>query len=593
MTVAEEASADATVLVGTPPRVAGALRWSPVLVATSLAAMLHLLWWRLLATPGGDIAAQDAWAAFAEAHPGSAYDLAWYGGMHPVSYSAISPYLMAFLGVRPTMVVAGTLAAALLALLLERSRHVSHPMLPAIFGTLALTGNAVSGRVTFGLGMVFGLAALVAAFTWSSGRIRRPAVRWLRIAVIVVLTALAAAASGVAGLILGLVAAALWLTGDRRLSLAIGLPPLVVVAVSAWLFPLSGEQPMSWYSAVLPTAAALSAVLLFPREWRMLRVLGLVYLLAVQLAWLLPSPVGTNISRLGLIFAGVGLVATLPGRDWARSFAAVRLGRTFAAGLVGAALITSVSWQVGLAARDAISTAPPSSLSLNLKPLVEQLEERGARLGRVEVVPTASHREVAALAPYANLARGWNRQADAGRNRLFYRDLPLTADAYQRWLRRWAVRFVVLARAKPDAAAVEEAALVAGGLSYLDRVWSDDEWTLYEVRRPRPLASEPAYVLSFDAAEITLYTPEPGPIVVRVAYSRWLGLIDAEGTPLPTDGADGPDGEPLAQPCLSGLATDRGTDNPRDNWLVLHATEAGVYRIGAPYKMPRGSACSS
>jgi hypothetical protein len=25
---------------------------------------------------------------------------------------------------------------------------------------------------------------------------------------------------------------------------------------------------------------------------------------------------------------------------------------------------------------------------------------------------------------------------------------------------------------------------------------------------------------------------------------------------------------------------------------VLHATEAGVYRIGAPYKMPRGSACS-
>jgi hypothetical protein len=62
---------------------------------------------------------------------------------------------------------------------------------------------------------------------------------------------------------------------------------------------------------------------------------------------------------------------------------------------------------------------------------------------------------------------------------------------------------------------------------------------------------------------------------------------------LPTDGADGPDGVQLEQPCLSGLATDRGVDNPRDNWLVLHATEAGVYRIGAPYKMPRGSACAS
>jgi hypothetical protein len=261
--------------------------------------------------------------------------------------------------------------------------------------------------------------------------------------------------------------------------------------------------------------------------------------------------------------------------------------------MVVVALVTSVSWQVGLAARDAISTAPPSSLSLDLQPLVDQLEERGAGLGRVEVVPTASHREAAALAPYVNLARGWNRQADAARNQLFYRDVPLTAEAYQRWLRRWAVRFVVLSTAKPDAAAGEEAALVAGGLPYLDRVWSDSEWTLYEVRRPKPLASEPAEVLAFDAAQITLYTPEPGPIVVRVAYSRWLGLVDAWGTPLPTDGADGPDGEPLSQPCLSGLATDRDIDNPRDNWLVLHATEPGVYRIGAPYKVPRGSACSS
>ncbi len=321
MTLVEDApAAKAAGLVGPAPYVASALRWSPALVATTLAGVLHLLWWRLLATPGGDIAAQDAWAAFAKAHPGSAYDLAWYGGMHPVSYSAVSPYLMAVLGVRPTMVVAGTLAAGLLAVLLER--HLRHPMLPAVFGALALTGNAVSGRVTFGLGLVFGLAALVAVFAWPAAAEGRAAFRWLRIVVIVLLTALTTAASAVAGLFLGLVAAAMWLTGDRRLAYAIGLPSVVVVAVSAWLFPLSGVQPMHWSSAILPTAAALSAVLLFPREWRMLRALGLVYLVAVQLAWLVPSPVGTNISRLGLIFAVVGLVATLPGRDWMRSFAA-------------------------------------------------------------------------------------------------------------------------------------------------------------------------------------------------------------------------------------------------------------------------------
>ena len=68
------------------------------------------------------------------------------------------------------MVVAGTLAAGLLALLLERSRHVRRPMLPAVVGALALTGNAVSGRVTFGLGLLFGLAALVAVFAWPTDR---------------------------------------------------------------------------------------------------------------------------------------------------------------------------------------------------------------------------------------------------------------------------------------------------------------------------------------------------------------------------------------------------------------------------------------
>ena len=580
MTLVDDApAAEATSLVGPAPYVASALRWSPALVATTLAGVLHLLWWRLLATPGGDIAAQDAWAAFAKAHPGSAYDLAWYGGMHPVSYSAVSPYLMAVLGVRPTMVVAGTLATGLLAVLLER--HLRHPMLPAAFGALALTGNAVSGRVTFGLGLVFGLAALVAVFAWPAAAEGRAAFRWLRIVVIVVLTALTTAASAVAGLFLGLVAAAMWLTGDRRLAYAIGLPSVVVVAVSAWLFPLSGVQPMHWSSAILPTAAALSAVLLFPREWRMLRVLGAVYLVAVQLAWLVPSPVGTNISRLGLIFAVVGLVATVPGRAWVRSFAVVRFGRTVTVGMLGAALITSVSWQVGLAARDAINTAPPSSLSLDLQPLVQALGARGAGLGRVEVVPTASHREATALAPYVNLARGWNRQADAARNRLFYRDQPLTAEAYQRWLSRWAVRFVVLSTATPDAAAVEEAALVAAGLPYLDEVWSNADWTVYEVQKPRALVSWPARVLAFDAAQVTLYTPGPGPVVVRVAYSRWLGLLDEAGRPLPAESGA----------CLSGLAADLQIEHPRDNWLVLHAPQAGVYRIGAPYKMPRGSAC--
>ena len=37
-----------------------------------------------------------------------------------------------------------------------------------------------------------------------------------------------------------------------------------------------------------------------------------------------------------------------------------------------------------------------------------------------------------------NLARGWNRQADAERNPIFYDDeTPLTAASYRAWLDRW------------------------------------------------------------------------------------------------------------------------------------------------------------
>ena len=58
----------------------------PVTVATATAALLHLLWFFTLANGGGDLAAQDAWAEFAGRHPGSAYNLAWYGGMPTASF---------------------------------------------------------------------------------------------------------------------------------------------------------------------------------------------------------------------------------------------------------------------------------------------------------------------------------------------------------------------------------------------------------------------------------------------------------------------------------------------------------------------------
>ena len=586
-------------LVQRPPlEVTGRVRSvPPVLLAVVVAAVLHLLWWQFLATSGGDIAAQDAWAEFARSHPDSAYNLAWYGGMHPVSYSVVSPYIMAQVGVRATMILAGTISAGLLAwLIVSRTDH-KRRWIPAVYGAIALAGNALSGRVTFALGTVFALAALCVVFAWprTTGS---TAERWLRGLLAVVTSALATAASPVAGAFLGLVAATLWLRRRRPAAYALGVPPVLVVAGSALLFPFSGRQPMAWYSTILPVAMGVAVVILTPRTWRTVQAGGALYILAVVAAWLVPSPVGTNVSRLGLLFGGVVLVAAVSIGAWRTSMVARRFGVRAATVLLAAALITSTIWQIAYAFRDVVSSAPPESFSSDIDPLLYQLRARQADLARVEVVPTKSHREAAAIAPHVALARGWNRQADAERNPVFYRDSDLTAKAYRRWLHRWAVGYVVLSTtATPDPAAAEEAELVAGGLPYLEQVWADDEWTLYVVKNPTPLVSPPAEVVAYDAAELTVTTPRAGRIVVRIADSPWLSLVDANGEPLPavtdTDAADSLEGgsEPA---CLSGLDAEfpgDTTDGPRDDWLVLHAPAAGTYRIAAPYKLPRGTSC--
>ena len=557
-----------------PARLRAALR-HPVATTTVVAGALHVLWWLLLANGGGDIAAQDAWAEFARAHPGSAYNLAWYGGMHPVSYSVISPYVMALLGVRTTMILAGTISAGLMSLLLVRSRAVPNPLVPSLVGAVALLGNAVSGRVTFGLGMLFGLGALAVVFAWPGrGHSKRVPYQVLRGALAAALAGLATAGSPVAGLFLGIVAAGLWLGGRRAAAYSLGLPPVAVVLLSTWLFPFSGEQPIGWISVILPLSMGVVTLALVPRRWAVVRLGTLVYTVAVLGAWLVPSPIGTNVTRMGLLFAGVVLVAV----------ALAGVPRRLLPLLV-LALITSAAWQIGVAARDVLTTAPDAAWSADTSRVVRQLQARGAKLGRVEVVPTKSHREAAALAPYVNLARGWNRQADAERNPIFYdNETPLTADVYRAWLDRWAVRYVVLAPGTPDAAAGTEAALVESGLPYLDLVWTHERWRIYEVLEPTPLVEAPAQLVKFDEAELVVNLAEPATVLVHIPTSPWLTLVDDDGEaiPPPETMADNVDG------CLT-VQIDAGP--PADEWVVLHAPRAGLFRITAPYGLHRGTTC--
>ncbi|MEU1023764.1 hypothetical protein ABZ366_17060, partial [Streptomyces sp. NPDC005904] len=136
-------------------------RYRVPLLATAPTLPLYAVWAAFLATGGGDLAAQQAWARFAAEHGASAYSLFWYGGMHTANYSLISPYLMAAVGVRTVTVLSGIAGAWLVAALIERT-GVRSPLWPAVLASLGVWCNVASGRTTFALGTAFAFAACLA-----------------------------------------------------------------------------------------------------------------------------------------------------------------------------------------------------------------------------------------------------------------------------------------------------------------------------------------------------------------------------------------------------------------------------------------------
>ncbi|MGW0629135.1 MFS transporter [Streptomyces sp. NPDC002758] len=555
----------------------------PVLSMAALAGVLHVVWFFTFANSGGDLAAQDAWAEFVGRHPDSAYNLAWYGGMHPVSYSVVSPYLMSVLGVRTTMMVAGTVSAGLLTLILVRSRSVRNPLWAALAGVFALVCNALSGRVTFGLGTMFALGSVAAVFCWPY---RWRFKRWAKALVAAPLAALATMASPVAGLFVGLVAVALFLQKRRPGAWALGLAPTAVVAVAAWLFPFSGTQPMTIGSVILPLLYGLFCLFLVPKEWATVRLTAGVYSLAVVLVWLVSSQIGSNISRLPMLFAGVALIAALP-------FAVPRSRKWYA---IVVAFLGFAGWIGFKSVDDIVHTTPAASWARELAPLVNQLQQVGAEKGRVEVVPARSHREASALAPYVNLARGWNRQADMERNPLFYDD-TLNSANYHEWLQRWAVHFVVLPKDEPDGDGGErERTLLQRGMPYLKQIWGDANWQLFRVTDAVPLAEPDAVVDRAEQGELTIEVHKAGRILIRIPYSPWLSIVDAEGKslkpPQETQASKHrPEGMPKTYANVNGCLMETEEDAKGDKWTVLVAPKAGTYRLASPYQLPRGTPC--
>lgn len=215
--------------------------------------------------------------------------------------------------------------------------------------------NAASGRVTFGLGTVFALGAVAVVFCWPH---RWRYKRWAKALCAAPLAALATMASPVAGLFVGLVAVALFLQKRRPGAWALGIAPTAVVALSAWLFPFAGTQPMKIASVLLPLAYGLLVFLLVPREWTTVRITAGVYSLSVLLVWLVSSQIGSNISRLSMLFAGVALAAALP-------FAVPRTRKWYALVVAFAGFTTWIGFK---SVDDVVHTTPTASWARELAP---------------------------------------------------------------------------------------------------------------------------------------------------------------------------------------------------------------------------------
>jgi len=158
---------------------------------------------------------------------------------------------------------------------------------------------------------------------------------------------------------------------------------------------------------------------------------------------------------------------------------------------------------------------------------------------RVEVVAPKTHWPLTYLLPEIAVARGWERQTDEARNRIFYGRAPLTPAAYRRFLDRNAVGYVALPlHSALDYGSSREGALIRGGLPYLQLMWSNADWRLYAVAHPSPLVSlvEPAadppggrksfapsaQVLASDDTGFTFNVFAAGRYLVRMTWSPYL-----------------------------------------------------------------------
>jgi hypothetical protein len=485
-------------------------RWrvAPVLAAAAVAALYLILDLRT-----GDLAAHLYRADLFGREGFTIWNGNWYGGHHTPAYSVLFPPLAHYL----TPQLAGAIAAVVAAALFEplaRSQFGDKARWGALWFGFAVGVTLFTGRLPFLFGVAVGLGALLA--------LQRG-----RVALAAVLAVACSLASPVAGLFLALAALAYEVVARTRsgailAGLAIAAPVLLSAA-----FPEGGFQPFTFRSfAAVPIFCALLFVIL-PREYRVLRVGAVLYAFAATAAYLIDTPMGNNAVRLAELFGGALVVCFLPWRHELR----------LRPGLVAVLLVALAAWPLYPTVRDVIKNVNDESTKASYyEPLLDFLEREGREPGRIEIPFTRAHFEAYEVARQWPIARGWQRQLDIERNKLFYGGV-LNDLTYATWLSENGVRYVALPDAPLDSSARKESELIERGPNYLRQRWASEHWKVYEVMIPHPLliADDDADIrlTSLRSDEFTLDVREPGEALVRAAWTRYWeprsGCVEREG----------------------------------------------------------------
>jgi hypothetical protein len=467
--------------------------WQTGFAAFALAAVLALIairfGWR-----GSDLPAQVFRAELVRRDGIVLWNSQWFGGHATLAYSVLSPILAAITG----PVVLGAVSGVAAAVLFERCARFAFgrvSLVGAMWFAVGTVTNLIVGRVTFGLGVAFGLAAVYAL------QRKHPVAA-------TICAVLCSLSSPLAGAFLAIALAAYACTKrDGRLvpliALAGALAPIALLALS---FPTPGNQPyelwaLCWdlsFCAILAVAARGRAVLQLGAAF---------YALAATLSYLIPSALGGNVSRCGQYLIGPLLACALLPR------------RRVLLVLLAAPLLV---WQ-WVPTFDGIVWArtDPSTHTAYYAPMLRFIQAQRGPIGRVEIPSTYRHWEAAYAAPDLSLPRGWERQLDIAYNPIFYAD-ELDPRAYRQWLADNGVAYVALPDTQLDDSSLLERDLLLRGAPWLRPVWHDAHWRVWKVAGFDGLVVGDATLARVTPDRLTLQVSKPGDVIIRVrASGHW------------------------------------------------------------------------